>query len=380
MVRFIDFTVTAWLVVKLSDNPSAVGLLVFFRIIPFLVLGPYIGTLLDRYPRIRIFRSTQVGLAVAAGTFAMVIGGGFASLTAIYVYSAISGSLMACEIASRRAYLASIVGPAALGSALALEMVSLNVAWFIGTNLGGLVAKLVNPSAIFLVISISFFANFYVLRRLPRMFRPDQSSQAANPFKSFADGYKLVRSDRAIMIGLLVVGINNFFGYGFESMAPAFARERFGAGPTEFGLLMSAQALGALIVAGYIATKGRRISNPGLLLLAAAIIQCVGCIGYSFAQTFGIGFVSLIGLGFVSMVFGIAHTTLILRAVPPNFRGRIMGFQLLMMGLFPIGSLALGFTADLIGLGGAVRLFSFAGLILLTAIWVKYPVLRKPIT
>ena len=259
-------------------------------------------------------------------------------------------------------------------------MVSLNVAWFIGTNLGGVLAKLVNPSAIFMTVSASFIVNFYILRRLPRMFRPDRSSQTANPFKSFADGYKLVRSDRAIMIGLLVVGINNFFGYGFESMAPAFARDRFEAGPTEFGLLMSAQALGALIVAGYIATKGRRITNPGFLLLAAAIIQGVGSIGYSFAQTFGIGFVALIGLGFGGMVFGIAHTTLILRAVPPNYRGRIMGFQLLMMGLFPIGSLALGFTADRIGLGDAVRLFSIVGLIMLTFIWIKYPIIRKPMT
>jgi hypothetical protein len=115
-------------------------------------------------------------------------------------------------------------------------------------------------------------------------------------------------------------------------------------------------------------------------MLAAAIIQCVGSIGYSFAQTFGIGFIALIGLGFVSMVFGIAHTTLILRAVPPNFRGRIMGFQLLMMGLFPIGSLALGFTADWIGLGDAVRLFSTGGLILLTFVWVKHPIIRKPMT
>ena len=380
LVRFIDFTVTAWLVVQLSDNPSAVGLLVFFRIIPFLVLGPYIGTLLDRYPRIRIFRLTQFGLAVAALLFALVTLGGFTSLTAIYLYSVVSRSLMACELASRRVYIASIVGPAMLGSALALEMVSLNVAWFIGTNFGGFLAKLVNPSAVFMTVSASFIVNFYILRRLPRMFRPDQSSQTANPFKSFADGYKLVQSDRAIMIGLLVVGINNFFGYGFESMAPAFARDRFGAGPTEFGLLMSAQALGALIVAGYIATKGRRITNPGFLLLAAAIIQGVGSIGYSFAQTFGIGFIALIGLGFVSMVFGIAHTTLILRAVPPNYRGRIMGFQLLMMGLFPIGSLALGFTADRIGLGDAVRLFSIVGLILLTSIWIKYPIIRKPMS
>lgn len=380
LVRFIDFTVAAWLVVQMTDNPSAVGLLVFFRIIPFLVLGPFIGTILDRYPRIRIFRSTQFGLAVTAAAFAVVIAGGFSSLVAIYVYSIIVGSLMAGEIASRRAYLASIVGPAALGSALAIEMVSLNVAWFVGTNLGGVLAKFVSPSTTYFAISIVFVVNFVILRRLPRMFRLDHATQTSNPLESLADAYRLVRSNRTIMIGLLVVGINNFFGYGFESMAPAFAWDKFGAGPTGFGLLMSAQALGALVVAGYIATKGRRIINPGFLLICAAMVQGVGSIVYSYASTFGMGFVALMGLGVTSMAFGIAHTTLILRAVPANFRGRIMGFQLLMMGLFPIGSLSLGFTADLIGLSQAVRVFAVIGLALFMVIWIKYPPLRKPIS
>ena len=56
-----------------------------------------------------------------------------------------------------------------------------------------------------------------------------------------------------------------------------------------------------------------------------------------------------------------------------------MGFQVLMMGLFPLGSLALGFTADAIGLGFAVRVFASMGVVLLVMIWFKYPELRKPL-
>ena len=380
LTRFIDFTVAAWLVVERSDSPSAVGLLVFFRIIPFLILGPFIGTLVDRYPRIRTYRSSQLGLAVAAAAFAMITASGYLTLPAIYVYSIIVGSLMATEIASRRAYMSSIVGPAALGSALALEMVSLNIAWFVGSNLGGVVVKLVDPSSIYFAIGIVFAVNFVALRRLPRMFRLDPKLQTVNPIAALADGYRLVRANRTIMIGLLIVGINNFFGYGFESMAPVFARDKFGAGPTGFGLLMSAQALGALIVASYIATRRRRFRNPGLLLISTAMVQAIGTIGFSYVETIGIGFAALAGLGLVSMMFGIAHTVLILTATPNEFRGRILGFQVLMMGLFPIGSLLLGFTANSIGLGQAVRIFALVGLGLLMVIWARFPLLRKPIS
>ncbi|GIT19004.1 MAG: hypothetical protein CM1200mP39_18100 [Dehalococcoidia bacterium] len=56
-----------------------------------------------------------------------------------------------------------------------------------------------------------------------------------------------------------------------------------------------------------------------------------------------------------------------------------MGFQVVMMGLYPFGSLLLGLTADTIGLAYAIRLFAVIGLLLLMGIWFRYTDLRKPI-
>lgn len=379
LVRFIDFTIVAWLVVQQSDSSSAVGLLVFFRVIPFLIFGPIVGALLDRYSRIAVYRRTQLGMAMVTLMFAIAIFANSTSLPVIYIYTAITGVLLMIEIPSRRAYMSGIVGPMALGSALALDMVSLNVAWFVGSNLGGVIAKLVDPALAYLAIGLIFSVNFVALRGLPIMFRPTAPGTRVSPFKSIVEGYVFARSNPAIFAGLLVVGVNNFFGYAFESMAPAFAKDVYGAGPTEFGLLMSAQGLGALVTAVYISVRGRRLSNPGLLLISAAILQSLGSIGFSYTTTVSVGFVSIAGLGLVSMIFGITHTMLILVAAPSGFRGRIMGFQVLMMGLFPLGSLALGFTADVIGLGSAVRVFAVLGVFFLGLIWVKYPQLRKPL-
>ena len=380
LIRFLDFTIVAWLVIQQSDSSSAVGLLVFFRVIPFLIFGPFVGALLDRYSHIAVYRRTQLGMAIVALAFAVAIFTNSTSLSVIYIYTAITGVLLMIEIPSRRAYMSGIVGPIALGSALALDMVSLNIAWFVGSNLGGVVAKLIDPAWVYLVIGAVLTITFLALRGLPVMFRPVTSGTGPNPFKSIAEGYVFARSNPAIFAALLVVGVNNFFGYAFESMAPAFAKDVYDAGPTEFGMLMSAQGLGALITAVYIAMRGRRLRNPGLLLISTAILQSIGSIGFSYTTTVSIGFASIAGLGLLSMVFGITHTMLILLAAPANFRGRIMGFQILMIGLFPLGSLAIGFTADAIGLGNAVRVFAVLGVFFLSLIWVKYPLLRKPLT
>jgi MFS family permease len=378
LARFIDFTLIAWLVVQQSDSSSALGLLIFFRIIPFLVLGPVIGTLLDRFSRIRILRLSQIGMAITAAAFCVGLFYDFGSLTVIYVYTSLMGTLMMGEIASRRAYMSGIVGPAAIGSALALDTVSFNVAWFVGSNLGGLVAKLIDPALVYGAISAVFAVSYLALRGLPRMFRRSTELVSENPLKTFVSGLKFVMANKPLLAGLLVVGVNNFFSYAFESMLPAFARDVYDAGPTQFGLLMSAQGLGALVTALYIALRGRRLRNPGLLLISAAMIQAVGSIGFSLTQTVGIGFLSIAGLGLISTLFLITHAMLIFLVAPPKLRGRVMGFMVLMMGLYPLGSLALGFTADAIGLGEAVRVFAATGLILLILIFMKYPELRKP--
>jgi len=142
---------------------------------------------------------------------------------------------------------------------------------------------------------------------------------------------------------------------------------------------MSAQRLGALVTASLLALRGRRLGNPGLMLIVAALIQSIGSIGFSFTQMFEVGFIAIAALGLVATVFAITHMTLMLLAAPVKFRGRVLGFQILMMGLFPLGSLALGFAGDAIGLGQAVRLFAVIGFGLLLVIWFKYPELRKPL-
>jgi predicted MFS family arabinose efflux permease len=103
--------------------------------------------------------------------FGVVVATGNASLPVIYGYTSIMGILLMAEIPSRRAYISGIVGPSALGSALALDMVSLNVAWFVGSSIGGLIAKLIEPAVAYAVIGFVLMVNFWLLRGLPVMFR-----------------------------------------------------------------------------------------------------------------------------------------------------------------------------------------------------------------
>jgi MFS family permease len=177
---------------------------------------------------------------------------------------------------------------------------------------------------------------------------------------------------------LLAVGITNMTGFPFESMAPVFARELFDAGPLLFGMLLSAQGLGSLVVAGLLVARGRRYRRPGLLVVAASVVLHVGSIGLTFLGNALAGFAVLFALGGVAMVFSIMHNTFFLAATPDSMRGRVMGIQLLVIGLYPLGTLALGVLANELGAAQATRITATIGLVLMVAVFLAFRDLRYP--
>jgi ENTS family enterobactin (siderophore) exporter len=231
----------------------------------------------------------------------------------------------------------------------------------------------------YLGLAAIYIFNVFVLRGLPVLFRREMAEGKEPVYKSLQGGFSYARKHRVIMGGLLVVAVNNFSGYTFESMGPVFATDVFGAGPTLFGLLMSAQGLGSLATALLMVAYGRRIKRPGLFVLVAAMVQHLGSVLFSFAGNAASGFAVLLWLGTVSMTFGLMHTTLILATTPDRVRGRIVGLQILAMGMFPFGSLAVGELADAIGLQEAVRVFALSGFGMLVLLAILFPELRRSV-
>ena len=100
-VRFVDMTVLSWLVVQLSADPLPVALLSFCRFLPYLAAGPLLGFVADRFPRLRLVRLAQAGLAVLAVALAVLLGTGGLRLGHAYAYSACCGMLLVLDSTGR---------------------------------------------------------------------------------------------------------------------------------------------------------------------------------------------------------------------------------------------------------------------------------------
>src|ERR1035437_3621327 len=67
---FMQSIAQAWLVLKLTNSGTALGLTTAFQYVPILILGPYGGVIADRFSKRKILYITQT----ISGVLALILG------------------------------------------------------------------------------------------------------------------------------------------------------------------------------------------------------------------------------------------------------------------------------------------------------------------
>lgn len=339
----------AWLLLEGTASPLAIGLLVFVRYSSFLLAGPLVGAIADRFPRIRILQFVQGGIGAGALLVAAMLALDWMSLWLIYLYTFIHGVLFLFELPARRTYMSAVVGPRLMTPAMALDVMSLTAAWFLGSNVGGAVLSAVKPQYIYVGLAAMALSNLVILRDLPVLFRSRSNVNRESFFRSMVEGVRFARRSRTVLGLLVVIAFMSLTGFTFEVLTALMAKEVFQAGPLVFGLIVSAQGFGSFIAALGITVSSRRIARPGRFVISAAMIAYGLGFAFSLAGSAPVAFLMLLILGTLTMSFNILTNSMLLAATPADFRGRIMGLQMLVVGLFPVSALWSGALAMWVG-------------------------------
>ena len=282
------------------------------------------------------------------------------------------------EMPARRTYFTGVVGRRYITSALALDMISMNLAWFVGPNIAGVLLDNVDPGFVYIGLGVIGLINVVLLRGLPVLFLPTANERVESFFVSFRKGLTFVRRNRVIVGLLIAVGLTNLSGFTFESLIAVIAREQYDAGPLLFGLLISAQGVGALIFVVVLATVPFKVKNHGIIILSTGFMLHLFAAGLTWLEWAPAGFALLVFLGMISMGFSIMQNSMLLLLTPDRMRGRIIGIQFMVLGMFPLGSLGLGALAEALGFVDAIRLVAFGGAAILVLIMLAFPELRRP--
>ena len=179
-----------WLVYHETRSPFAVGLLVFFRFVPFLVLGLFAGVLADRVDNRRLLIVTQTVSSVLALILAVLAFSNSPPVWAIYAVAILGGAAVVIEGPSRQALVYQLVGRDELPNAIALNASLFNAARAVGPALGGVLIAVVGVGWCFMFNALSFMAvlTMLLLMRTSELFPIARDGEPQPTFRAIRDG------------------------------------------------------------------------------------------------------------------------------------------------------------------------------------------------
>ena len=336
----------AWLVYRLTDSSFMLGLVAFLNLGPVLVLGLFGGALADRYSRYRLFWVTQTLAMAQAFVLAGLTLSGQVQVTHILILATLLGVVHAFEIPARHALVAGLVSRAELPNAIALNSSLFNLARFIGPTLAGALVALIGEGPVFMLNGLSFMSVLIALALMRP--RPAMHARPATGRGLWA-GLDFAWRQPPLRWALALVALISLVGTPYLVLMPVFAREVFGGGAQQLGLLVGAAGLGALLGALRLA---QREQSTGLerIIVASGVLAGAGLFLFSQASSFVLAMMvlPLTGFGITSLVA--ATNTFLQLEAEDSLRGRLMSlFSVVFLGFAPIGNLAAGGIAHHIG-------------------------------
>jgi MFS family permease len=336
-----------WLVLTLTDSPTAVGLTTAFQFLPTLLLGLHAGVLADRLPKRRVLQATQCAMALLAAVLGVLTITGTVKAWHVYVVATALGAVAAVDNPVRQAFVTELVGVGQVRSAISMVSSTFQMGALLGPLMGGLLVGLVGPGWAFLLNALSYVGPLTALA-LMQLSGHGSSTEARQPSTGLRDGLRYAATHPTVLWPTVMVGTFGFFTVSLPVTLAAFAKNEFGSGALGAGILNGAAAAGAL--GGALLSARRRNALRLRTILAAAGLLAAAQVLASFgtsqaALTLLVVLVGAANLGFLTSAQSLVQIT-----VPDHLRGRIVAIYLLaFMGSGAIGGPVVGFVAQTLG-------------------------------
>lgn len=357
-----------WLVYRLSDSISLLGITAFATMAPQLIVGPIAGAWIDRHDARRLFIAVQALLVVHAALLAWLTWTALIDPALLVAMSVLLGVLASFDIPLRQTLIGHLVTNARdLPSAMALNSMTFNAGRLLGPPLAGLVIAASSEATCFIINACSFIAPLVVVARLRQQTPPATSGPLR---RLLAEGIQHALADFPVRTLVVMMALVNLTASASIVLLPAFAKDVLAGDARTLGLLSGAAGLGALIAMIDLARRtamvhlvdatasGAAISAGGLLLLGTS-------------SSLWPALTALLLLGYGTSVANVAIGTLVQALAPPALRGRLIALVVAArFGSDALGSLVNGFVATETGL--AATLLALGALLTLATAWLLY--------
>jgi MFS family permease len=363
-----------WQVYELTRRPLDLGLVGLVQFLPAIGLSLLTGNAADRFDRRKIVIVCYVALALTSALLYASTRAGPATWP-IYLTMMLFATARAFLAPAGQALVPDIVPREHFASAVAWGSSVWEVGAILGPALGGWIYSVGRGAGAVYVTGAAAYglATLFVAAMEVKTGRMERGAAS---FQNVIAGVVYVWKNK-VVLGTISLDLFAVLFGGAVALLPIYARDILHTGPWGLGLLRSAPAVGAAVVAVVIAFRplGRR---TGAVMLACVALFGVATLVFGLSRSFWLSLLALAVVGASDMVSVVIRSTLVQIATPPPMRGRVSAVNMVFVGASnELGELESGLTAAWMGTVPSVVFGGLAACVVVAIYCFVFPELRR---
>ncbi len=271
------------------------------------------------------------------------------SYEAALVLGIAEGTFFACWAIPAQVLGSRIVDREHMPSAIGLSMLPSGIGSSLGGLSGGIILQAAGPVAVFALSTTCLALAAIAISGLPNPPGYGVGAGRTLVVGQLRDAMRWVRMTPVALAVIILGSAVGFFAMSRFGLVPGFVRDVLGAGPAALGLMTMAGGIGTIAGTVLVDAAGRRLRRgPVLLTALGAAGLALATLGVAPHLAIALGLAGLITMSMI--IYHVTSMTLLQVMAPARMRGRVLAiFDLVRLGVVPLGSLAAGFLVPEIG-------------------------------
>jgi MFS family permease len=365
----------------LSATPWQMGVLVALETLPFALVSLHAGVLIDRVRKLPIVIAADVGRGVALLAIPVAAYYGALSIEILYAVGFLCGVQNVVGGAAYQVLLAQLAGRKRLVEANAKIALGETSSALVGPGLAGALIQLVSAPFAIALDALAFFASALMLRRVRAPGDVPHPGVKAPVGAAIREGLHLVWNNRTLLALAWLAGLWQILHHMQVAVLILFATRELGLSAGAIGMAYVFGGLGCVLASALAQRLSARLGVGPVIVHGLALTalgwQAFGLIsGPAWVATIALG-VAMLVFDFGAVLYGINYLALRQAITPDRLLGRMTAtMRFLTVAAAPLGSLAGGALATMIGLRATLLTIGVLGLLLVAGALARSPVRR----
>jgi MFS family permease len=358
---------------NVEQSAFLVGMIGLAAFLPVFLLTLPAGEIADRHERRVVMLICLAGEMATALLLTVAAWRDFATPAMLLAVGVLFGASRAFFAPASTAMGPMLVPRALLPRAIARNSLAWQTASIAGPALAGLLVAISSAHA-YVTALVLYAVSALTVALIRKSTRPER--QPGSRWELMKEGLRYVRREK-IVLGAISLDLFAVLLGGATALLPVFARDVLHVGAEGFGVLRASPALGATLIAFWLAANPIRNRAGAYMFGGVALFGLATCV-FAVSKALWLSVAALAVLGGADMLSVYVRQTLVQLVTPDPMRGRVAAVSFVFIGASnELGEFESGVVARFLGPIGAA-LFGGIGALTVTGLWAwLFPALRK---